>query len=183
MAKERLPRYIRRDIEKALHDGIPDAQIGVLLHELCDAIVLQELPVLLRTAGKKTSCTERCSHCCRQSTIMIDEVDARILAERTGRNLHSTPSSRNWKGVACVFLDDQDRCSVYDYRPLTCRQSISVDDPSKCKTEEYREMIDVKLLVTLSQKGLNSPPFKTKVIASRGGEGADIRDFFPPYAV
>ncbi len=88
-----------------------------------------------------------CGHCCREMVVPVTDADVRRLARATGRDpdsfvrLYGTvhcdfdpeePSiadlaaGRRFLGLRkvdgrCVFLDPENRCTVYPHRPRTCR--------------------------------------------------------------
>lgn len=181
MAHQRLPGHIHKEVKDALIRGASSQEVALLVNELTDSVISQTLPMLQPGILAKITCKIGCNHCCRQSAILIDEVDAQILSKHTGRPLHDHPHDRrNWKGVACAFLDKNGRCSVYEIRPLSCRTSLSVDAAEKCRTEENRQMIVTSELLEIISLDLMKPPLSRKYNESRGKSTGDIRDFFPP---
>lgn len=147
-------------------------------------IKLQEI---LRTADQVSdhaaqfaACARGCSHCCHVS-IPISEYEARYIGEHLG--LTPAPlkhSIRHDLGefsdrTPCPFLEE-DVCSIYQYRPLTCRVHMSFDiDNYWCRYENWdkpgaavpRPTIS-PLLAAYHQLAGKTPPLV-----------ADIRDFFP----
>lgn len=181
MTQSRPAGHIYAEVSSALSGGSGKFQVAGLLHELADAVIEQVMPLLDPGFAGKVTCSNGCAHCCRQSSILIDEIDAEVLAAHTGRKISSaSPTSRKWQGIACPFLNEADQCSVYEIRPMTCRMSLSVDSPSKCKTEERRSMVDLRTLNSAIFLDLLKPPLKESLLKSRGGKERDIREFFPP---
>jgi Fe-S-cluster containining protein len=181
MTPKRPAGHIYAEVSSALSGTSDKFQVAVLLHELADAVIEQVMPVLSPGFSGKVTCSNGCAHCCRQSTILIDEIDAEVLAAHTGRKISSaTPTNRKWQGIACPFLNEAEQCSVYEIRPMTCRMSLSVDRPIKCKTEEPRNMVNLPTLNTAIFLDLLKPPLKESLLKSRGGKERDIREFFPP---
>lgn len=139
--------------------------------------------LMVEPIKEQSTCSQGCSHCCKQTAIMIDEVDALLLSQVTGRQMEKPDyrSIQNFKGIPCVFLDTtSNSCSVYEHRPLTCRISTSVDDPKKCETEEFRQMVELNSALTeiLLLIGMD---IKRTYEASRGNSPkADIRQYFRP---
>ena len=43
-------------------------------------------------------------------------------------------------GGACIFLDDDDRCTIYEDRPVTCREH-----PFEIELSESRAVIDIAI--------------------------------------
>lgn len=87
-----------------------------------------------------TACKPGCSHCCYMNT-MIDEHEAVRLAEVSGIKMKRLPyrplalvylEGDQFNGQPCAFLVDE-KCSVYEDRPLVCRTHHSLhDDASLC---------------------------------------------------
>lgn len=150
-------------------------EIAALLNAAADVVLAPALPL--------SSCKRGCSYCCQQSSIIIDEADAILLSTVTGRAIAETSksSSIDWKGVPCVFLDPKEGCcTVYEHRPLTCRLSISIDQPKKCLTEEERQMLVLDVVHAELYRLVGAQDNKA-FLTSRGvGSPADIRAFFPP---
>ena len=96
----------------------------------------------------KFRCTG-CGNCCRRTTVLVGDEDVRRLEEGAGRQarefIRFAPESdvqieqrspwwirfgdvravmalRHRPGGACIFLDDDNRCTVYEHRPVTCRE-------------------------------------------------------------
>lgn len=45
-----------------------------------------------------------------------------IRFEHAGRKTRAVMALRHRPGGACVFLDDDNRCTIYEHRPVTCRE-------------------------------------------------------------
>lgn len=169
----------QKELVALLEANASQSAITAKALEAAEATIAQTFPAIYPDAAKKITCRQSCGHCCRQSSIMIEEADALLLAGVTGRSINYAPVDASaWAGKACVFLDANDNCSVYEHRPMTCRMSLSVDDPDLCRTEAERKMIVLKPLYELLTLGIQGKNMQ-RYIASRGSE-ADIRAFFPP---
>jgi Fe-S-cluster containining protein len=88
------------------------------------------------------SCAAGCSACCKSFPKQITEDEADLLARAVNEGrveidraaLRRQAESKS--GAApCVFLDGQDRCKVYDLRPLVCRKYYVTSPQSNCGTE------------------------------------------------
>lgn len=175
--KNHLPAVDRAvaELRQGLDRSAPMAELADLANSVADALVE---PVKVGS-----TCKRGCSHCCRQSKIMIDEADAVLLSKMSGLAM-DTPdytATTNFEGVACVFLDtDTDSCSIYKHRPMTCRLSVSIDDPMKCKTEEYRQMVDLRHANHEIIRLVGPRHLKAHDVARGNLKPADIRQFFKP---
>lgn len=78
---------------------------------------------------QQIDCT-KCAHCCRTLQVVVDSKDVSRLATRLG--LTPRQFARRYVAVAedktkyfasspCVFLGDDNRCTVYEDRPQACR--------------------------------------------------------------
>lgn len=87
------------------------------------------------------ACRQGCSHCCHITTL-ISRAEAQLIAKETGaafnadagRFTKDNSSQEDAKGAAqemfgkpCPFLRDR-ACSIYNSRPLTCRQLLNMDE-------------------------------------------------------
>lgn len=89
------------------------------------------------------ACRPGCGECCRMNTI-IYEHEAIRLAEVSGRTMTRLPfrprdvvfaDGMRFNGRPCPFLVEN-RCSVYEARPLVCRTHHSLrDDASQCSMD------------------------------------------------
>lgn len=95
----------------------------------------------------KFRCTG-CGNCCKGTMVMLTDADVRRLVEGTGRPFEDFARfvhqddivldkrspwwirlqraryvmALRWRRGACVFLDPENRCTVYDHRPVACRE-------------------------------------------------------------
>jgi uncharacterized protein len=107
--------------------------------------------VLNRDRGKDAAsggirCRKGCSHCChgpveiwpQEAALLVKaaheagiELD-RARLERQGRQSIDTWRQQPGTDTACVFLDGDGACRVYESRPNACRKLLVVSDPSLC---------------------------------------------------
>ena len=130
----------------------PDlGQVNRLLTQACNSSSRTKALVWLRKAADvaaqpfmdHSACRTGCSHCCHLS-VSVTDAEANQIAKETGRSLapvagwrhapdgpditeHRVAEGAKWGGVPCTFLKD-DRCSIYEIRPLSCRLQINLDD-------------------------------------------------------
>ena len=80
-----------------------------------------------------------------------------------------------YTGVACTFLVN-DRCSIYEHRPLACRLHISMsEDALRCRLVPGRT-IRAPYIDARPEQALHAKVFGTNVDTLTL---ADIRDWFP----
>jgi Fe-S-cluster containining protein len=111
------------------------------------------------------SCKKGCSNCCK-IRVDVAEVEADMLvayAEENGMPidtdylksqlvLQDPGDYRGKENAACVFLKDG-ICSVYEVRPLACRNYAVISDPSLC---DYERPEQVQILFVLDNELLLS---------------------------
>lgn len=125
------------------------------------------------------ACGIGCASCCRMN-VTITSAEAHRIAQASGRRTVNVSRSihhpaEKFAGTPCPFLDDQNRCSTYENRPLACRIHASFfEDASPCHPS-------VMLEVIVPQIGFSGLEGAMAELEEQSGEGvvADIRDFFP----
>jgi hypothetical protein len=85
--------------------------------------------------GDDVACRSGCSHCCHLQ-VLVTQDEADVIGKRIGREaVQLTGPSRGRRDVEafdwgyhnpCTFLID-DKCSIYENRPLPCRTQLNVD--------------------------------------------------------
>ncbi|MBM4258477.1 MAG: YkgJ family cysteine cluster protein [Deltaproteobacteria bacterium] len=89
-----------------------------------------------------------CGNCCRDTVVCLTDADIQRIVDGTGKAVSSFVQFYDDDGVAlaasspfwvpfsdkpavmglrstrghCVFLDGENRCTIYEHRPVTCRQ-------------------------------------------------------------
>lgn len=163
------------ELRDALRSSAPIHIVASLANAVAEVIVAPVVAI--------TSCQKSCAHCCRQTSIMIDEADAFLLAKMSGRAIADTSVGKraNWKGVACAFLDPiSQTCTMYEHRPMACRLSYSVDRPEKCETEELRQMVVLEDAYLQLAQLVGADDLEAYKLSRGPKAPADIRAFFPP---
>lgn len=110
----------------------PKRQMTLFIHEFIDK----------QLDGVANTCVKGCSACCHQKVNFLqDEVE---LIKEHGFMFSSQ------KGV-CPLLKDN-LCSVYDIRPIACRNHLSVCDPKLCTTDpekvQYTYDLEASILIS-----------------------------------
>lgn len=139
--------------------------------------IYQLIDAFSDAAQPYTPCQSGCGACCRMN-VAITSLEAERLAEFSGRMpatlagpVAHAPS--DFSGVPCPFLVEE-RCSVYEVRPLACRSHRTFDvDNYWCQPERAADAI----LAQVKLPGLTKA-YTGIVAASALGGLADIRDYF-----
>jgi Fe-S-cluster containining protein len=99
--------------------------------------------------GHTISCRKGCGHCCNIN-VDVNEVESDLIIdwlEREGRTVnvdqlmlrkdlvnddyYTTPHN------ACVFLDENNSCTVYEVRPAACRKHAAISPAELCNMQKY----------------------------------------------
>ena len=113
----------RKENKKFLHSLSKKKDIDDIFHELHDEVF------------ERTDCL-LCANCCKTTSPIFRDVDI----DRISKHLGIRPSELMEKYLhmdedgdyvlnssPCVFLDDQNYCSIYDVRPRACRDYPHTD--------------------------------------------------------
>ena len=131
-------------------------------------------------------CKVGCSACCNMATLMSVE-EAEEITRRTGIP-HSMPSPmtltrkdvdierEQYTGVPCTFLK-AGKCSIYEYRPHSCRVHYVLDKDALLCTMVPGELIEAPMFdnTQFNMLWVLSHPVKHPYDMRL----ADIREFFP----
>jgi Fe-S-cluster containining protein len=106
-----------------------------IMHKLIDKSTEEFLK------SNHASCKKGCAYCCYVYVeITIDEALA-IKNYCIQNNLHidketlkkqSALKAEHWGHNKCVFLDENNTCSIYEVRPMTCRKYYVASEPKLC---------------------------------------------------
>jgi uncharacterized protein len=180
VSEQRLASFVEslpKDVIKQ-EDALP-TQLAVL--NASPRVKLQRIYRLLDKVGAAAdghvTCTKGCSDCCKMN-VTISALEARQIGEHTGRDVAALKVSKKhddaeFLGVSCPFLAS-DECSIYEYRPMACRQHYNFDatpfwcHPSRALTVTVKR---------LSLSGVDKAYLHVAIAAN--AVMADIRDFFP----
>lgn len=131
------------------------------------------------------ACKPGCSQCCHMNTVVYQH-EAERLAEVTGRRMVRLPfrplgtvhaEGMKFNGTACPFLLEN-RCSVYEDRPLVCRTHHSLRD----SVEECSMALPAAKQVRppMYDPDLLEGPYQAITLAHKPLEPCgNIREFFP----
>ena len=124
------------------------------IQQLSDSEREKDLRTVPREIKDRIKCRKGCSHCCyimcsvtndeadllvekiKELGIKIDVQRLQAQARSAGISGQEYIAQVKHKDRRCIFLNEEDACSVYDFRPLTCRNYIALDGPDQCDTRE-----------------------------------------------
>ena len=158
----------------------------------------READVVLKAVADVAACGRGCAHCCHIGT-SVAEPEAIAIGKAIGRAPRDVAADRSTSGNAmmtsadgaahprdvragidadffglpCTFLTDDGECSIYEYRPMSCRHLVNFDvDELLCRLVPG-EAIRVPYL--------NRQMAQLAYVMSMGVNAriADIRDWFP----
>jgi Fe-S-cluster containining protein len=133
-------------------------------------------------AAGKVACAKGCSHCC-YIPVVITKADAKYIGERIGikpaevANVPPRSEKAFSNQTPCSFLENNE-CSIYENRPLTCRTHFSFDqDNYWCRYENWDKpgAAVPKPVLPMLAAAVALVAREKQAIPTE----ADIRDFFP----
>lgn len=114
-------------------------------------------------------CKKGCGFCCMQNVDVTNDETEVLLeyskeqgieidwgkAERQSKHNIDTWKNQSAEDIKCVFLNDDNECSVYEYRPSVCRKLFVITEPKYCDIVGYPKhqvgrvnSIDAEILAT-----------------------------------
>lgn len=133
-----------------------------------------------------TSCKRGCAHCCHLFVTTTNEEADFIYKIVKDKNIplsrkrlsyqarFKRPSdyfTKFGKRTRCVFLNDQNDCMIYNYRPISCRKYFVVSHPDQCQPDGSGEFQTVSAFLQLSPEVLASAHLNLDFIDSGEVEG------------
>lgn len=176
-----------------LADAVAKAKVAALPRDAhAQAVALAERAVMTRRGAQRvvwllqaadsfakvyegiSACTSGCNHCCR-GPVLISRTEAAAISATTKAPIKKHPVDREegaFIGVACTFLGDDGRCSIYEARPPVCRYHFNLDvDDLLC-----RVVPGAKIPVpSADSRGLQL----TRLQVGIDDDWYDIREWFP----
>lgn len=83
-------------------------------------------------------CAKGCAYCCKKNGIHVRTVEAQYIRNSLGLALNSDPAIISGQAdlkKPCPFLDANNDCAIYPYRPFKCRTAFTLDNPVFCDSE------------------------------------------------
>lgn len=143
--------------------------------------VLNTADQIFDHAGKFAACARGCGHCC-YVPVPITEFEARYIAD----NLNIKPvevsqskrhSLKEFSGnTPCPFLKNGE-CSIYEFRPLTCRMHMNFDADNYWCLHENWQKPEAEIPRPTIQPLIDA--YHQLMSAAKQQTVVDIRDFFP----
>lgn len=133
--------------------GVLKYAFKVLPNELIHQTISQTVDALVEDSKQKVipkfSCQKGCSHCCSQMVHVAQYEAIAILdkhqidVDKLKRQLKHSKDYKDWFNLSledrkCVFLKDN-LCSIYDDRPIRCRNHLTHEPPERCIMPEKIE--------------------------------------------
>ena len=142
--------------------------------------VLNTADQIFDQAGKFAACARGCGHCCHVS-VPITQFEARYMGDNLGiapielKKTIKHELSEYGSHTPCPFLK-QGECSIYEFRPLTCRMHMNFDvDNYWCLHENWQKP-EAEIPRPTIQPLIDAYHMTIANVAPIMG---DIRDFFP----
>lgn len=119
------------------------------VHSAMDALLERDRKKSADSGGIR--CHKGCAHCCHgpveiwpQEAVLLVEVarGAGIELDKARLERQNQYSMDIWQRQpaadrACVFLDDDGACRVYEFRPNACRKLLVLTDPALCDAARH----------------------------------------------
>jgi Fe-S-cluster containining protein len=135
--------FYKEQYRIAKESGLDSKSIAVSFHNSIDEIIKEELP----NSVDPITCKKGCFFCCLQRvTITIEEaellleyanhIDYKIDWDRIDKQANKKTEEEfdklSLEDRKCVFLSKSGECSVYEHRPLACRQYHVITPKEDC---------------------------------------------------
>lgn len=108
-----------------------------IVHELVDHF---NKPIFENeTVQKMSPCRQGCAHCCHNEvSVTEDEID--LIITHTELKIDLTMlekqkekfSELSYEDRGCIFLDEDESCTIYPLRPSVCRTNAVIGNPEQC---------------------------------------------------
>lgn len=149
------PYFFYRDQFEGMKNKVDIKSCGWNLLEAWESHFRKQLPtgkVTLRGQEWDIPCKAKCSGCCHQQVILSEAEISYALAFAEDRGVKvdwakvekqkaaddaDKWTDQGWDLSACVFLNEEGNCSIYEARPIACRSHIALLGPKECDWREH----------------------------------------------
>lgn len=139
--------------ESMVNGGTDPESRAHSFQEFVDSTYLEDYAKNLFNAK---SCKKGCNFCCSNPVIITKDELALIWTTINHSNLvidgvrikNQIGMGHKWFSLSkenrqCVFLSAEGLCSIYKYRPLSCRKYYVASDPSNCELKDGPNPVSV----------------------------------------
>lgn len=108
-----------------------------IVHELVDHF---NKPVFENeTVQKMSPCRQGCAHCCHNEvSVTEDEID--LILQKVGVKIDLAKLEKHKENFSnlsygergCIFLDKDESCTIYPFRPSVCRTNAVIGNSDQC---------------------------------------------------
>lgn len=135
------------EMKKKISQNLAKPEDMRILQKLVDAM-LEASARMDPVSAKRIACKKGCAACCyqevrltnREADYLSEEImalpDEKILAARDQAQWNEGSWVGRWPKSRCVFLGEDNACTVYSKRPLACRTYQVVDTAARCDLSE-----------------------------------------------
>src|SRR5690606_37105821 len=108
-----------------------------IVHELVDHF---NKPVFENeTVQKMSPCRQGCAHCCHNE-VSVTEDEINLILQKVGVKIDLAKLEKkkenftnlSYEERGCVFLDKDDSCIIYSFRPSVCRTNAVIGNSDQC---------------------------------------------------
>jgi Fe-S-cluster containining protein len=136
-------QFYRNEYMRNLKKGSAAEVIEAFYHEA------DQMGLRLLSKEPDITCRKGCAHCCH-ITVTTTEPEVDLILEYTKK--HNISIDIEWlkqqRGFTeethmfspfskCVFLNEQNECTIYPVRPMSCRKYFVSSDPELCNAKLY----------------------------------------------
>ena len=176
----RTPEETRQYADAKLNEFFESVTPAFKAHVVKLKEVLNTADQIFDHAGKFAACARGCGHCCHVS-VPITQFEARYMGDNLGikpielKQSIKLELTEYGSHTPCPFLQ-QGECSIYEYRPLTCRMHMNFDRDNYWCLHENWQKPEAEIPRPTIQPLIDEYHMTISQVAPIMG---DIRDFFP----
>lgn len=123
---QKLMQTIHKHLEKRLQTDLKQYTLEDLHEAITKSVTMyhdEEVDAYLKMKGSLCS---NCGMCCQTHQIVMSEMDVFRLSREINPSVYIKPDPErkgryNFKEIPCSFHQTNNRCSIYNVRPQSCR--------------------------------------------------------------